>query len=177
MDTDNHLDRIPPRQILPALLRSNMLRMILTKHIEINKMADRKANMLIAAASIVIAVVISQAQNGSRTSGILIMLVSSILAIIFALLVIIPKPQNKKNNYTNLLYYRDFRKLTEEEYVKEMKEMLLDREKMYEQYIRDIYQYGSQTLTTKYRYLTCGLIIFLIGLLVGGIKIIFNLAG
>ncbi|MBL4693982.1 hypothetical protein JKY72_01280 [Candidatus Gracilibacteria bacterium] len=158
---------ITPEEILPSLFRSNMLRMILTKHIELNKTADTKANMLMTAASIVAAITISTGPE-TQNLGMNIILLSSLIAIIFAILAIIPKPYHKGSKCKNLLYFRDFIKMSEDEYVEAMTEMMTDKMAMYEQYIRDIYQYGAVTLHKKYRLLTIGLILFLAGLVVGG---------
>ena len=160
---------VPADEILPSLMRSNMLRMVLTKHIELNKAADMKANMLLTAASIVIAVNISSGID--HTTGTYIMLSSSLLAVIFAIFVIIPKPYHQEDK-RNLLYFRSFRELSENEYVEAMKVMMETKKEIYEQYIRDIYHYGAITLTQKYRLLTTGLILFIIGLLAGGITIL-----
>ena len=165
---------ISPDQVLPSLLRSNMLRMILTKHIELNKSADAKASMLITAASIVVAITFTASE---KQTGLvfLIILVSSILAIVFAMLVIIPKPYVKRGKGgQNLLHFRSFRELSEDEYVEAMQEMMTDKKDMYEQYIRDIYQYGNVTLSKKYRWLTAGLTLFLAGLAIVGLLLLFQ---
>ena len=161
---------MPYDEILPSLMRSNMLRMILTKHIELNKAADTKANMLLTAASIVIAITISSEIN--HDTGMIIMLTSSLLAVIFAILVIIPKPYHKSGKGNNLLYFRSFREMSEEEYIICMEKMMVTKKEVYRQYIRDIYQYGAVTLTQKYRLLTIGLLLFLVGLTAGGITIL-----
>lgn len=163
---------MPYDEMLPSLMRSNMLRMVLTKHIELNKAADAKANMLLTAASIVIAITISSGME--RDTAMMIMLGSSLLSVVFAILVIIPKPYHKSGKENNLLYFRSFREMTEEDYIAAMEEMMVTKKEIYRQYIRDIYQYGAITLTQKYRLLTVGLILFIIGLAAGGITILIN---
>lgn len=160
-------DTIPPDQLLPALLRSNMLRMVLTKHIELNKSADTKAGMLVTAASIVVAVIFSSRGVLSGTSQ-LVLMVTSLLAIVFSMVVILPKPYHRNEKTPNLLYFRSFNRMSEDEYVDAMKHMMADKNRMYEQYIRDIYRYGNVTLTRKYRWLMAGLLVFLLGLLIAG---------
>lgn len=163
---------MPFDEVLPSLMRSNMLRMVLTKHIELNKAADMKANMLMTAASIIIAIIVSTFQKTNNVTGLSILLISSLLAVIFAILVIIPKPYHKKSKSKHLLYFRSFNKMSEEKYIQEMTKMMEKKKNIYEQYIRDIYQYGSVTLTQKYRLLTIGLMLFLLGLTAGGAQII-----
>lgn len=160
-------DTIPPEQLLPALLRSNMLRMVLTKHIELNKSADTKAGVLVTAASIVVAVIFSSQTELNNVSR-LVLMGTSLLAIIFSMVVILPKPYHRHEKTPNLLYFRSFNRMDEDEYVAAMKHMMADKNRMYEQYIRDIYRYGNVTLTQKYRWLMAGLIVFLVGLLIAG---------
>lgn len=161
---------IPYDEMLPSLMRSNLLRTVLTKHIELNKAADAKANMLLTAASIVIAITIST--SAVHNTGTTIMLGSSLLSVIFAILVIIPKPYHKGGKEHNLLYFRSFRQLSEEQYIEAMEKMMSTKKEIYRQYLRDIYQYGNVTLTQKYRLLSIGLLLFLIGLSAGGITVL-----
>lgn len=144
-----------------------MLRMVLTKHIELNKSADTKAGMLVTAASIVVAVIFSS-QSVLNNASRLVLMGTSLLAIICSMMVILPKPYHRNEKAPNLLYFRSFNRLDEDEYVAAMKHMLADKNRMYEQYIRDIYRYGNVTLTQKYRWLMAGLLVFLLGLLLAG---------
>lgn len=159
---------IAPDQIIPSLLRSSMLRMILTKHIELNKAADAKANMLMTAASIVIAVTISSGQD-ERSIGPLIVIVTSVLAILFAIMAIFPKPYSKKDESVNMFYFRSFGRLSEDEYVSQFMAMMGDKNALYQQYMRDIYRYGNITLRKKFQWLSFGLACFLVGLAIGGV--------
>lgn len=166
---------MPPEEILPSLMRSNMLRMVLTKHIELNKAADQKANILMTAASIVAAVTFASSE-GVESIGPLIVLITSILSVVFAIMVILPKPYQSKDDMksTNFLYFRSFIHLSEDEYVDQFKEAMLDKEGLYEQYMRDIYRYGAVTLQRKYQWLRAGLFVFLLGLTLGSLYFILN---
>jgi len=164
---------IPPEQIIPSLFRSNMLRMILTKHIELVKMADNKASILMTAASIVIAMTVASGQD-ERSVGPLIVVVTAMLAIIFAILVIYPKPYLRKEDSINMMYFRSFGALSEDEYVRQFMELMKDKNALYEQYMRDIYRYANITLKKKYQWLSLGLSSFLLGLIVGGIYFILS---
>lgn len=168
--------KIEPSEIMPALMRSNVLRMILTKHIELNKSADTKANLLLTASSIIIALIFTNFKDGQHTFGMFVVLLTSLVAIFFSILVILPKPYHKHFKDVNLFYFRSFMSMTEEEYMISMKAMINDTNLIYEQYIRDIYQYGVITLGKKYRLLRVALITFLAGLTLGGVEmVIYNL--
>lgn len=168
--------KIEPSEIMPALMRSNVLRMILTKHIELNKTADTKANLLLTASSIIIALIFTNLKNGQSTFGMFFVLLTSLVAIFFSILVILPKPYHKFSKDVNLFYFRSFMQMTEDEYVSSIKGMMKDTNMIYEQYARDIYQYGVVTLNKKYRLLRVALITFLAGLTLGGVEmVIYNL--
>jgi len=165
---------ITPEEILPSLFRSNMLRMILTKHIELNKAADMKANMLMTAASIVVAVVIA-GFGAMDFIGSAIILLTSLIAIVFAILVVLPKPYHgDKKTKINFMYFRSFSALSEDEYVSSFMDLMKNKEALYEQYMRDIYRYGNVTLSKKYRLLLIGLITFLSGLFLGGVYFLIS---
>jgi disulfide bond formation protein DsbB len=166
---------IKPEQILPSLFRSNMLRMVLTKHIELNKMADHKANMLMTGASIMSAVILSQLDVLSNFDliGLSILIFSAVLSVVFAILVVIPKPYNHHSKTCNLFYFRDFAHMTEEQYLEEILAVMNDKNAIYEHYVRDIYYYGSVTLSKKYRWLQWALGVFLVGILTGVLRLFY----
>lgn len=172
MPSSQTASQIPPEEIMPALMRSNVLRAILTKHIELNKSADTKANLLLTASSIVIAVILTNFQNYQQTAGMFVVMLTSLIAIFFSILVILPKPYHKMAKEINLFYFRSFMTLSEDQYVVEMKKMMKDNNMIYEQYMRDIYQYGAFTLNKKYRLLKFALITFLTGLTLGGVEML-----
>lgn len=151
-----------------------MLRMILTKHIELNKAADQKANMLMTAASIIMAILISTGIAGLGF-GHIFLLFTLVMTIVFSILVIFPKPyHNRKDEPINFLYFRSFRTLTEDEYVSDFMELMLDKEAMYEQYMRDIYRYGNVTLSKKYTLLRYAMLFFMSGLSVSGVYLLID---
>lgn len=147
--------------ILPRLLASNALRANLEKHMTLNKMADTKASMILTGASLVITITLTQVQSFTLLTTILL-LATGILAVVFSIFAIIP-PLHAKGSL-NLFYFRSFSQLNEEEFVSSFKEILSDREKLYDAYLHEIFYLGKHRLTRKYGLIRNGLWTLLIGL-------------
>jgi len=153
----------PPEQepILPRLLASNALRANLTKHMTLNQMADSKAAMIMTAASIIITITLTQYDKLDLTTTILLA-GAGILSVILSILAIIPPLH--ATGATNLFYFRSFSELSEEEFTRQFKETIADRDKLYAAYLHEIYYLGKHRLTRKYRLVHLGLWALLIGL-------------
>jgi len=148
--------------ILPRLLASNALRANLTKHMTLNQMADSKAAMILTASSIIITITLTQYDRLNLIT-ILLLAGAGLLAVIFSIVAIIP-PLHATGS-TNLFYFRSFAELPEEEFVRQFKETIADRDKLYAAYLHEIYYLGKHRLTRKYKLIHFGLWTLLIGLL------------
>ncbi len=153
---------IQAEPLIPRLLASNALRANLSKHMDLNKMADAKASMIMTVSSLVITITLTQYDKLPLIAT-LLLAGSGILAVIFSILAIIP-PFHVTDN-TNLFYFRSFSDLTEKEFKSQFLETITDREKLYDAYFHEIYYLGKYRLTRKYRLIRNGLWSLLIGLL------------
>lgn len=148
--------------LIPRLLASNALRANLTKHMDLNKMADSKASMIMTAASLVITITLTQA-NQLELIITLLLAGSGLLAVVFSILAIIPPLQ--VSDQTNLFYFRSFSELSEEQFKAQFRAAINDRERLYDAYLHEIYYLGKHRLTRKYRLIRNGLWTLLGGLL------------
>ena len=153
---------LPEEPLIPRLLASNALRANLTKHMTLNKMADSKASMIMTAASLVITITLTQYDKLHLLTT-LLLAGSGILAVIFSILAIIPPLH--VSDHTNLFYFRSFADLSEEEFKSRFKETIIDRDKLYDAYLHEIYYLGTHRLTRKYGLIRNGLWALLFGLL------------
>lgn len=153
---------IQTEPLIPRLLASNALRANLSKHMDLNKMADAKASMIMTVSSLVITITLTQYDKLPLIAT-LLLASTGILAVIFSILAIIP-PFHVTDN-TNLFYFRSFSDLTEKEFKSQFLETITDREKLYDAYFHEIYYLGKYRLTRKYRLIRNGLWSLLIGLL------------
>ncbi len=156
-------DQKPPEEpLIPRLLASNALRANLTKHMDLNKMADSKASMIMTASSLVITITLTQYEKLDLLTVILLA-GSGMLAVLFSILAIIPPLH--VSGQTNLFYFRSFSELSEEEFKTQFKETIIDKERLYDAYMHEIYYLGRHRLTRKYFYVRNGLWALLLGLL------------
>lgn len=147
--------------LIPRLMVTNALRANLAKHTDLNKMADSKAAMIMTASSLVTTITLTQYDKLDLIT-ILLLASSGILAVIFSILAIIP-PLHSSGSI-NLFYFRSFSELSEDEFKEQFRETILDREKLYDAYMHEIYYLGKYRLTRKYSLIRNGLWTLLIGL-------------
>ena len=155
-------DPIPDEPLIPRLLASNALRANLTKHMDLNKMADSKASMIMTASSLVITITLTQYDKLDLLTT-LLLAGSGLLAVIYSILAIIPPLH--VSDHTNLFYFRSFSDLSEEQFKQQFKAAIIDRDKLYDAYLHEIYYLGKHRLTRKYRLIRNGLWTLLLGLL------------
>ncbi len=165
MATDPLLDE----PLIPRLLATNALRANLSKHMDLNKMADSKASMILTAASLVITITLTQYDELELLTTILLT-VPAILAVVFSILAIIPPLH--ASGQTNLFYFRSFCELSEDEFKTQFIETITDREKLYDAYLHEIYYLGTHRLTRKYSLIRNGLWSLLFGLFSATIAVV-----
>ncbi len=157
--------------LIPRLLASNALRANLSKHMTLNQMADSKAAMILTASSLVTTIALTQRQNLPLLT-VVILVVTGILAVTFSILAIIP-PLHASGK-TNLFYFRSFVELDEEEFIAGFKELISNKEKLYEAYLHELYYLGKHRLTRKYALVRNGLWTLLAGLVLAAASVLWR---
>jgi HD superfamily phosphodiesterase len=154
-----------------------MLRLTSENHMKLSDMADGKANILISVNAIIISVILSVLMRRLQTDTYLtvptiIFLSSSVCTIVVAILATRPKISSGRfsemdidTKKTNLLFFGNFYKCSQEEYEKAMAKMMVDAEYLYGSLVKDIYQLGV-VLARKYRLIRWAYNIFMIGIIV-----------
>ena len=152
-------------------IKENFLGDILRNHIELIRIADSKARTLLIASSIVLTLSIGEIEQ-------IQFLIISIFSLITAFLsVIVIVPREHSTNRVNLMYYKSFLNVSEEEYVNLVKNTLKDKEKIIEEYARDIYSLGYRTLKKKYKYLNIAVYTFISGFILSLFMILVSARG
>lgn len=144
-------------------------------HMHLTVLSDQKANIVIAASSIIISVAFSQL---GRFDGILLYALMTItlfttFALLFAILSVAPafnKAQRKMSIDSkgfNPLFFGHYTDVSLEDYQEHMIHMMKDQDKLYESMILDLYQMGGVLKDQKFKYLSWSYKIFFLGILVG----------
>lgn len=155
-----------------------MFRVTLNNHTKLSQIADSKANILLSVNAIIISVALStlipklDAPNNSHLIvPTFIMIISSVACIILAIMSTRPKVSSGtftrkeiEEKKVNLLFFGNFYKMPMKEYLWAMKEMMKDRQYLYDTMIKDLYYLGV-VLNRKYTLLRLTYTVFTIGII------------
>lgn len=156
-----------------------MFRVTLNNHTKLSQIADSKANILLSVNAIIISVALSTLipkldapSNSHLIIPTFIMVMSSVACIILAIMSTRPKVSGGtftrkeiEEKKVNLLFFGNFYKMPMEEYLWAMKEMMADRQYLYDTMIKDLYYLGI-VLNRKYKLLRLTYTVFTIGIIV-----------
>jgi HD superfamily phosphodiesterase len=164
-----------------------MFRLTSKNHFTLSSIADNKASTLISISALIISIIVSVLVRRLQEDPHLIFPTVAILltlmgTIIFAVLSTRPKVtsftitrEDVTQKKGNLLFFGNFINMPVEDYEWSMKELMEDRDYLYNNLIRDIYYLGV-VLGKKYRYLRYAYNIFMYGLVVSVIMYIVAFA-
>lgn len=160
-----------------------MYRTAFRNHINLSRIADDKANMMISINTIILSILIAVSGAGLSffedlvfnspefLAPIIILLMSSLTAVIFAVFSARPKVTEYRikkrklleSKEASLLYFGNFLKIEKADFVKYLSEMKMDQDSLYDDLGRDLYDLGA-VLHRKYLLLTISYNTFIGGL-------------
>jgi hypothetical protein len=161
-----------------------MYRTAFRNHINLSRIADGKANMMISINTIILSIVITISgagisffedlffENPEFLAPIITLLLSSLMAVIFAVFSARPKVteyriKKKKglleSKEASLLYFGNFLKVDKSDFINYMATMKLNQSELYDELARDLYDLGA-VLHRKYLLLTISYNTFVGGL-------------
>ena len=155
-----------------------MFRITLNNHTKLSQIADSKANILLSVNAIIISVALStlvpkldSPSNSHLIIPTFVMVMFSVACIILAIMSTRPKVSSGtftrkeiEEKKVNLLFFGNFYKMPMEEYLWAMKEMMTDRQYLYDTMIKDLYYLGI-VLNRKYKLLRLTYTVFTIGII------------
>ncbi|MFK8163758.1 MAG: Pycsar system effector family protein [Lewinella sp.] len=160
-----------------------MYRTAFRNHINLSRIADGKANMMISINTIILSIVITVSgaslsffedvffENPEFLVPIISLLLSSLIAVVFAVFSARPsvteyrikKDKLIKSKEASLLYFGNFLKLEKKEFIEYMATMKLNQSALYDDLAKDLYDLG-QVMHKKYLLLTISYNTFVGGL-------------
>ncbi len=157
----------------------SMYRISMNNHVQFNKIADNKANILMSVNAIIISILLSTLLpsflNGKHQVLIvpsIILLVTCMSTIITAVIATVPKDTRKytdlskvDNSHGKLLFFGNFSDMELQDYVKEMRAFQKDDKLVYDSLSQNFFILG-RVLAVKYKYLHISYRIFMFGLIV-----------
>lgn len=155
-----------------------MFRVTLNNHTKLSQIADSKANILLSVNAIIISIALStlipkldSPRNAHLVIPSFVMIMFSVACIILAIMSTRPKVSSGtftrkeiEEKKVNLLFFGNFHKMPMEEYIWAMKEMMKDRQYLYDTMIKDLYYLGV-VLNRKYTLLRLTYTVFTIGII------------
>lgn len=155
-----------------------MFRITLNNHTKLSQIADSKANILLSVNAIIISIALSTLipkidapRNAHLVIPSFVMIMFSVACIILAIMSTRPKVSSGtftrkeiEEKKVNLLFFGNFYKMPLEEYLWAMKEMMKDRQYLYDTMIKDLYYLGI-VLNRKYKLLRLTYTVFTVGII------------
>ncbi len=155
-----------------------MFRSAYRTQLTLTGLADNKANMMISINGIIISIIIASVAPKLDSNPWLLVpttlfLLGTLVSIIFAILAARPRVsstnidlQDLQHSKGNILFFGNFYKLDEHEFLQGMTSLIQDKTVLYESMIRDIYGLGA-VLHKKFALLQVAYITFMIALILG----------
>ena len=155
-----------------------MFRSAYRTQLTLTGLADNKANMMISINGIIISIIIASVAPKLDSNPWLLVpttlfLLGTLVSIIFAILAARPRVsstdidlQDLHHSKGNILFFGNFYKLDEHEFLQGMTSLIQDKTVLYETMIRDIYGLGA-VLHKKFALLQIAYITFMIALILG----------
>src|SRR5438477_7588345 len=121
----------------------NLLRTVQQHHVQLSLMADMKANILITISSIMLTIALARANDAQLRPALLTLAAACLISLVLAIIAILPTFARRRSGVTrNLLFFGHFASMSEEEYFREMEELLSSDQRLYEVAVRDIHSLG-----------------------------------
>lgn len=161
-------------------LSERVMHDILNLDIQLNKICDNKANYLLGISSIIITLSLSKISgfdnsiHPAQKWGFIIMCLAALISAIISVDVLKPKI-GKNFKKLNLFYYANFlEKLSREEYVKQIRHLLNDKNMIEDQYASEIYDFAYYDLSSRFKKIKLATEVLLGGLVISVILIILS---
>lgn len=155
-----------------------MFKNIYRVQMDLTSLADNKANMMVSINGIIISIIIASVAPKLDTNPWLlipttVLLLGTMASLVFSILAARPRVSphpvtlsDLRHSEGNLLFFGNFARLREPEFLEGMSELMQDREALYESMMRDIHGLGS-VLAKKFRLLQSAYTLFMVALVSG----------
>ncbi len=154
-----------------------MFRNTMRTHVSFSSMADTKANIMISVNTLILTILVTVMLRKLDTNTHLIiptamLTLTSLVTLVYAILVTRPKvtsgiftQQEIKDKKVNLLFFGNFFNMSLKDFTWGMKEMISDKNYLYNSMITDFYYLG-QVLGSKYKRLRICYTLFMYGVII-----------
>lgn len=142
-----------------------------------SQMADQKASLLMAATFVVFTVAVGQIGSGSLPLSLTVLALFAFASALCAIFAVLPSVGGVKRTEDNKLFFGQFAKTPESEWIESVLVDLPSDEAIYRAMLRDIHQNGIILQRKKYRYLRLAYWVFIAGLCLTVVAFICEMLG
>ncbi len=143
----------------------HLVRTLQTVTMQLSQMADQKASILMGATFVVFTIAVGQARNATMPLALVVLAVFAFISAVLAVTAVLPRVSPHKSEIgSNILFFGNFSKMSEDEFVDLVQSRLLREEDVLATILRDIYQNGAVLARRKYRFLALAYRTFIVGL-------------
>ena len=159
----------------PAGHLDQMIRQTRAHHVSLSSLADKKANMMLTIASLMIPLSTRFLYEDRSHLAATTLIVFCVLTIVLAAYAAMPKLKIRNGTVSsvdhektsfNLLFFGSFTRMTYAEYKGAMETMMNDPNMVYETQLREIYGMGHYLAQKKYKFVLFSYLTFITGILV-----------
>ena len=156
----------------PAGHLDQMIRQTRAHHVQLSLMADRKANMMMTVASLLVPLSLRYLQVPEFQPAAIIMIGFCVLTVIMAAYAAMPKLTRAEKSLHksdidhpsfNILFFGAFSKMSYEEFETAMEALMNDHNRTYEAQVREVYLIGQYLERKKYRFVRLAYMSFMAG--------------
>ncbi len=160
-----------------------MFKSVYRVQMDLTSLADNKANMMISINGIIISIIIAAVAPKLDSNPWLllpttVLLLGTMVSLVYSILAAKPRVSphaisldDLRHSEGNLLFFGNFARLEEPEFIRGMTELMEEREELYEAMIRDIHGLGS-VLSRKFSLLQSAYTVFMVALVAGVVSFI-----
>lgn len=165
--------------------RETVFRVTLRNHMQLSKIADNKANIMLSVNAIIVSVILGSLLPAAEDDHVfriplLVLLFTCVATIVMATISTIPQVTEGKysrddvvKKKVNLLFFGNFHAVPLDEFQWGMEQLLNDEEYLYSSLSKDLYFLGK-VLHRKYKFLRYTYIIFMVGMLATVVATVAN---
>ena len=152
-----------------------MIRQTRAHHVNLSALADKKANMMLTIASLMIPLSTGFLYEERSHLAAVTMIGFCVLTILLAAFAAMPKIKSGKKldpkndlskTSSNILFFGTFTRMSYPEYKDAMESMMNDANAVYEAQVREIYTMGQYLAQKKYRFVLFSYLSFIAGILI-----------
>ena len=177
-------DSAPKKKEKESRTTETFFRNALRSNLDLTSLADSKASILISVNGFILTVMVTASgvylSNPDMIYPFISIIITALISIALAAMAIHPRYKKqlmKKKSlkeFNSVLYYQDMANMDPNEYVKNVKKILKDKEDIYEHLIKHYYILGVE-IAIKYKWLRRAYAAFALGLLISTVFVVFSM--